>query len=374
MAAVTSIPSVKLSSFETNNDTLTFCIENMNVSLVNAIRRTVLSEIPCVVFRTMPYEKSNVIITKNTSRLNNEILKQRISCIPIHITDLTLPIDKYVVELDVTNDTNSMMYVTTQNFKIKDIETGKYLVEREVNRIFPANEITKEHVLITRLRPRINDDIPGESISLTAKFAISNAKEDSGFNVVSTCSYSFTPDKVKVMSAWSEKEKVLRSDGMDDDMISFEKDNWMLQEAKRIYKPNAFDFIIESIGIYDNKAILSDACDIMVNKLNKIVDDCESQKLEIIESDTLMKAFDIKLENEDYSLGKSIEYALHEIYYKQQQVFDFVGFRKNHPHDSYSIIRVSFKDDITDKMAIFNIIKEASLRVIESFNSFKSQL
>ena len=121
-----------------------FNAKNIDTSIINAIRRVVLSEIPCVVFRTMPYEKSMVEITKNTSRLNNEILKQRISCIPIHITDLSIPLDKYVVELDMKNDTNEMMYITTQHFKIKDVESDRYLIQKEVERIFPKNEITND--------------------------------------------------------------------------------------------------------------------------------------------------------------------------------------------------------------------------------------
>ena len=75
-----------------NGDTLTFTLSGVNVSLANAIRRTLLSDIPIVVFRTSPYESNKANITINTTRLNNEILKQRLSCIPIHITDLQMPL------------------------------------------------------------------------------------------------------------------------------------------------------------------------------------------------------------------------------------------------------------------------------------------
>ena len=37
---------------------LRFTLGNANVSIANAIRRIMLSEIPCVVFRTTPYEKN----------------------------------------------------------------------------------------------------------------------------------------------------------------------------------------------------------------------------------------------------------------------------------------------------------------------------
>ena len=80
-------PQVELNSRH-NDEMLLFTLSGVNVSLANAIRRTILSDIPLVVFRTTPYEQNKANIIANTSRLNNEILKQRLSCIPIHIKDI----------------------------------------------------------------------------------------------------------------------------------------------------------------------------------------------------------------------------------------------------------------------------------------------
>ena len=369
-----NLPQVKLDDFETSNDVLTFTVKNINTSIINAIRRIVLSEIPCVVFRTMPYEQSLVNITKNTCRLNNEIIKQRLSCIPIHITDISIPLDKYVVELDVKNDTNETVYVTTKDFKIKDVESDKYLIDNEVRKIFPKNEITNEHILLTRLRPRISEDIEGEALSFNAKMTVSNAKEDSGFNVVSTCSYQFLKDVAAVQEAWVQKEKELRSRAMSDADIIFEKENWMIHDANRYYKRDQFSFIIETIGVFSNKSILAKACDIMNDKLQKVIDDCVSDVLIVNPSETMNSAFDIRLENEDYTLGKCIEYALHEIYYVQSNYLGFVGFRKEHPHDTYSIIRLSFKDGSMEKTLVNSTIKSVCEQLQFVFKEFKQQL
>ena len=48
--------------------------------------------IPTVVFKTFPHSENLANIITNTTRLNNEVLKQRLACIPIHISDLTMPI------------------------------------------------------------------------------------------------------------------------------------------------------------------------------------------------------------------------------------------------------------------------------------------
>ena len=87
-----SIPksSLILSNVKESQETdgiMTFTIENANVSIANALRRTILSDINCVVMDTS-LEKKDIKIFKNTTRFNNEILKQRLGSIPIHIKDL----------------------------------------------------------------------------------------------------------------------------------------------------------------------------------------------------------------------------------------------------------------------------------------------
>ena len=94
---------------------LRFTLENVNVSVANAIRRIILSEIPCVVFRTTPYKDNLATIDINTTRMNNELIKQRISCIPIHIKDMDFEINDYEVVLDKENDSEEIMYATTQH-------------------------------------------------------------------------------------------------------------------------------------------------------------------------------------------------------------------------------------------------------------------
>ena len=112
-------PKVKLNN--NKNNKLQFTITGSNLSLANAIRRTILSDIPQVVFKTTPNDESKTIIHENTSNLNNELIKQRLSCIPIHINDYeSFPYDNYVMELNVYNNTDTMMTVTSEHFKIID--------------------------------------------------------------------------------------------------------------------------------------------------------------------------------------------------------------------------------------------------------------
>lgn len=71
----------KVTNLTEQNNILTFTLSGLNVSLNNAVRRTILSDIHTVVFRTSPYEENDAIIISNTSRLHNEGIKQRLSYI-----------------------------------------------------------------------------------------------------------------------------------------------------------------------------------------------------------------------------------------------------------------------------------------------------
>ena len=71
----------KITEINEAGDTMTFTLAT-DVSIANAIRRTILSDIECVVFKTTPHSENKVDIHINTTRMNNEILKQRLTCIP----------------------------------------------------------------------------------------------------------------------------------------------------------------------------------------------------------------------------------------------------------------------------------------------------
>ena len=158
-------PTLK-SVFE-ENDIYKFTLSNINVSLANALRRTILSDIETLVFYTETYEDNKCNIHINTSRLHNEIIKHRLSCIPIHMKNLDLLPDKYILEVNVLNDTDNVMYITTEDFKIRNKTNNNYLTNNETRSIFPPNNKTQSYIDFVRLRPKIGDYIQGEQLSLT---------------------------------------------------------------------------------------------------------------------------------------------------------------------------------------------------------------
>ena len=136
-----------------------------------------MSDIPIVGFYTETHENNDCKIEVNTGRLHNEILKHRLSCIPVHSSDLSILPGNYVLEVDVKNESENLMFVTTEDFKIKNKTNDNYLTSEETKKIFPANDKTGMYIDFARLRPKISQQLPGEHIKLTSEFTIHTAKE-----------------------------------------------------------------------------------------------------------------------------------------------------------------------------------------------------
>ena len=344
---------------------LTFTISNINVSYANAIRRTILADIPTVVFETLPHEKNNSTFYINTSKLNNEILKQRLSCIPIHIDDLDMPLNDYILDVDVKNTTDSIIYVTTKDFKIKNLKTDKYLNDELVNTIFPPNNITNQYIDFCRLNKKISETILGEHIKFTCKFSISTAGENSSFNVVSTCTYRNTPNINEIEEQEILKREELKEKFKDDEeSIEFHMQDWHKLDAKRIVLDNSFDFKIESIGVFTNTDIVKKSINIIIKRLKNIeVNYVNDTNLIEKSNSTIENSFDIKLENEDFSIGKILEFRLYDNYFQKQEILTFCGFKKDHPHTPGSTIRVAFSEVTTKELVVSYLVNAANTAI-----------
>ena len=352
---------------------MSFTISNIDVSYVNAIRRTILSDIPIVCFKTTPYEENKANILINTTRLNNEILKQRLSCIPICISNLEdTPIKNYLLEVDVENKIDVTVIVTTKDFNIKDISSNTYLDEGEQKKIFPPfippTGSGEYYIDFVRLRPRISDEIPGERIKFTCEFSVSTARDDSMFNVTGTCAYGFSPDPEKMAEQLELRKQKWKDEDKKEAEIKFEAANWKLLEGLRYVKKNSFDFVLQTVGIYENEQIIIKASQILLQKFEVFKKSLMQDEVEIKPSENTMEnCYDITLENEDYTIGNILNYELYAIFYTDVKLLDYVGFKKLHPHDLNSLLRVALTDITksvsTVKTMLAKVIDEAITKI-----------
>jgi DNA-directed RNA polymerase subunit L len=365
--------SAKVEQSKEENDTLTFTLTGVDVAYANAIRRTILSDIPVIGFKTFPYEENRATVFVNTSRLNNEIVKQRLSCIPICIDDMNIQVNNYLLEIDVENKTDTVMYVTTKDFKIKNVTTNQYLEEGDLRKIFPPfippTGKSEYFIDFLRLRPKISDEIPGERIKLTCEFSKTTAREDAMFNVAGTCSYGFTPDTQKIKEELAIRQDRWEKEGKTKEEITFESDNWVLLEGMRYVKKNSFDFILQTVGIYENTEIIRKACDVVIEKFEKQRTLLDNEEMKINQSQsTIENCYDITLENEDYTIGNILNYQLYSEFYANNML-TYVGFKKMHPHDDDSLLRIAFADKIAGKSQIKVMLKKVINDAIDTIKS-----
>ena len=366
--------SAKIEELKETGDIMTFTLTGVDPCFANGLRRVIVSDIPVVVFKTTPHEenKSNILI--NTSRLNNEIIKQRLSCIPICIKDLDIELSNYLLELDIENKTDTMIMVTTKDFKIKNITTSTYLDDNTIREIFPPyippTGKGEYYIDFLRLRPKISDELPGERIKLNCTFSISSARDDSMFNVTGTCSYGFTPDREEMIKQlairrdkWSKEEKTA-------DEIDFESRNWNLLEGLRYVKKQSYDFIIQTLGIFENTEIIIKACQILIQKIDIQKQLLDKDELQIVKSDnTLENCYDVTLVNEDYTVGIILNNELYETFYREHKTLSYTGFKKMHPHDTDSLLRIAFIEPTSGKSAVKEILTTVIVDAVRKIES-----
>ena len=104
-----------------------------------------------------------------------------------------IEIDNYedntiTLELNVNNETNNILNVTTENIIVKrnDIELNK----KELREIFYPHIISNNYILITRLK--------GEYLHFKANVVKKNGKYNASFNPVSLANFSYIIDKSKL--------------------------------------------------------------------------------------------------------------------------------------------------------------------------------
>ena len=307
-----------------STSTKRFRLANVDKSFVNALRRTLVGNIPIIVMKP-----EDCVITTNTSRFTNEIIKARLACIPIHHSASIF--DKFTIKVDHTNNTQQTIYLTTKDFVVES---------KKKTDLFPSYKNTgldgKSHtcyIEFVRLRP-------GESLSLTCDTSIGTSNESGMYNSVGTCAYGCTQDVEASDRAFQE------TDGKES------KANWNLLNAKRFVKPNSFDFILESIGVYSNEQLLQYA----IIVLRAQFEQCKTISTDAVEESltTIQDCFDVKITGDyslkeltvhvdgDYTIGKMLEAQVFTKFHSPENPITYVSFFKKHPHDKFGVLRVAF--------------------------------
>ena len=331
--------------------------------MANALRRTIITDIEVIGFKTSPHKESNATIIDNTTRNTNEELMHRLCQIPVYYKSnnrqTTNIQDSLLLEVQVENITDTLQFVTTKDFKVKAISTNSYLSNEATKKMFPPfiapTDGTEYYIEFAHLRPNVFGHHQGDRLHFTCKFSTHTAHENSVYSSVSTCSYSCSMDEVKARQKL-ETEMIPQWKGEDGknslEEIEFETKNWMLLYGRREILPDSFDFVVETIGVYTNRELVQSACTILVERLERLASDIIPTILIERESvSTMDNCFLISLGDGfgDNTISPMLEYLLIHLYFEGASgrvYYSYCASSIDHPQSLTAKFRIAFSPEV----------------------------
>lgn len=340
-----------------NGNKLTFDIKDLDISIVNSLRRIVISEIPTVALAFDPLSDNNpdITIKTNSTALHNEFLAHRLSLLPIKIDKKTIENfnpDEYIFKLSVKNTGTETINVTSNDIQIYNSKDVKYPPTVH-EQIFPKDPFTKHYILINKLRPNIYSPEKGEEIDIIFKASKNIGKTHSRWSAVSCCSLSNIVDYDKADAALQNILKNLalqKGSPLTSKESETHTKRFQSLEIYRHYRTNkygeadAFHFKIESECGLSPEDIFLQAFDILIEKLEafsvKIVD------LRLNKIHDNQHFYEIVVPEEDYTLLNVLQCMIYNMEIRENEKTDleYIGYYQPHPLDNKMILKIKFKN------------------------------
>lgn len=347
---------------------LSFTVNNAELSVINSIRRIILSEIPSVAFYfdASDTENNDIKVYKNTCALHNEFLAHRISLVPLCFNENEVnefDPTKYRFVLKKDNNGYEMMNVTSGDFDILDSEGEKQSTTFK-ERVLPRNNITKDHILLTKLKPNLYDEssLPrGEGIHIECIPSVGMGLKHARWNPVSQCSFGNTIDKDvadKTFDLHMQKHETELGRSTNAEEREIQRRRFDTLELFRCFKKNkydeanAFDFKIESECGLRPAYLFFKACKILIEKVELFADSLKNKKEDKVKLTKLSGVDDffmLEVKEENYTLVNMLQSMMYNICFRETKVsnnpIDYIGYTQPHPLDELMVMKLKFRKE-----------------------------
>ena len=355
-------------------NTIKFRLEPTQVSYANTLRRSMITDVETVGFKsdiTDTGTTSDIIITKNSTPMSNEMLAHRIGLIPLHIERPTeWNPSEYTFKLNVVNDSTIPLDVVAadiQVYKNRGPEEDPLLVPSV--QFFHPDPVTRDTALLAVLKGRVGTQEP-EALSFEAVATVGTGRQNAQFMpVTSRCAYGYTRDdseerKKELFTTWLVNHKKVNATELESNSTrkgELERE-FATMEIQRCYKmdergePYSFDFIVESVGVLDPVYIVHRAIEVLQKKLlvYASIDSGDlPESLKIRPADARMKGFDFIFQQEDHTLGNLLSTWMEQNEYDAGEI-TFVGYKVPHPLRDEMLLRVGVESgkDVDARAAV----------------------
>lgn len=369
----------KYSNKKIDKNTLTFTLSGdekygLDKSIVNGIRRTLLTDIHSVAF-----DPDNIIIEKNTGSLHNEFLKHRISLIPLYIDPETYNYSLlFELKVEMNDDTTMNVYngdfnvYPLKNEYLEKVESGdiptiemlKNIDKNYYNLNNPLSNSKKKEIfrpfrfgnvdnymLITELKDTGSEE-DKQTIDLYTVPNIGTTRVHSRHNNLPTVVYTFTKDT----KAFDDhlKEMIVIDKVKESDKPQYTK-SLRLKESERYFlrdmndSPYSYDFKIQSNHYFDSPYLYKKSLDILIGRLQHIGEQLEILTTTPEESIFLIDKFkgdlsyQIVMLKEDDTTGNMIQSHMANKFLDGENIIEVCGYKKPHPLTELIVFNVMIK-------------------------------
>lgn len=380
-------------------------IDNCDTSVMNSIRRTIISEVPTISIKTTPHDETQVEVFQNDTPLHNQFLGHRLGMIPFNISNVDeFDVNDYELIIDEENETDFPKHITTEHIKIRRISNDKILSEVDKKRILPPDSKTGDYHLITILKPKYYqrnydmnsiDSFGVEKTKLKlyvkCKLYKGRGSENGKFNPTSCCCYFNKVDEEKANVGLQkfiiQENKMIEENNLTKiSLENLERKFNTSQKDRYFYtdkfgEPNKFVFRIESIGNIGPLVILYRGIKELKFNITNFKTNCLKLNTNVVEfepSKNLPNGFDILVHGEDDTLGNIIQSYCNKLFCDYSQIesqkLKYVGYVKVHPLKRQIILSIQ----PLGKMEPENIVKEFIIptcdTIIKKLNKLSSDL
>ena len=85
---------------------------------------------------------------------------------------------------------------------------------------------------------------------------------------------------------------------------------------------------------------------------------------------SVANSYNIRLDNEDNTIGCILQEKIYNKHYLEDKTVSFVAFKKSHPHDTFSVLKLGFIMEV-DNNYIRQIIRTALSECTEIYDNIK---
>lgn len=369
-------------AWDVKKNYMTFDLEGVDNTFANAIRRIILTDIKYISFKTRPYQESEINMITNDTNMDNQKLTHRIGLVPIHIDyPEQFDVNDYQFYIDKKNNGNSVIEVTSQDFKIKKLSHNKDLSIAETRAFFPPNPLTNDYISIGDLMPdKTGNGDKGGVLHFTAKASLKTPRNDAKYNIAQT-SYVNKQNPTLVEEKWKEYYEKNKDSGTSKAVL---EKRYRTIDAQRYFytdefgHANKFEFFIESYVSMRPMVILYKAVDILMNKLVTLNNNIKSgnySEVDIFPSEIDMNSFDIVINHETYTLAALLQSYVYKLFGESgKDLVTYTGFKKEHPLKDTITLRIALKGEQNSKDNVIKVLDKTIEQLMKTLQAGSKQI